>query len=247
MIYKTYAMQIYSAFDYDKIQVAELLTAETIHGYFRGMHHVALVNMAYSANQIIFDIAGHFVRETRKPVPSLFQKTLPKEPEDPTMRDFRPSANFIKHADRDWMAYKSITPLDLVGYINALCYDYRELRNAMLREGYIATHPESQKHIEGLEGKTRVGLLTEIFGIYMIGVMFGQSGYLSIEGEKIFPWLYDRTTGEDHKRTQMLNFIEDNGITIQSSGGLPDHYLTKVARPFIDPSTGTMPPKPHAG
>ena len=238
-------MRLHSAYDFDKFQTAGILTAETITGFFNGMHHVALLNLAYSANQIIFDVARHFARETQRTVPSLFQKTLPTQPQDPTLQNFRPSANFIKHADRDWKAFKTIAPWELIGYINALCYDYRSLRDAMLDEGYIATHPESQQRMVGLTEESRIGLLTEIFATYMIAVMFGNNaGHLSNNGQEIFPWLYDSSRTEQSKREEMRAFLEDNGINLRSSGGLPDHYLTGIARPIREPSNDTKCPKP---
>jgi hypothetical protein len=236
----------HSATHYDKFQVAGILTAQAILGYFSSMHHLAVLNMAYSANQIIFDVTKHCVKKTGKPVPSLFQKTAPKS-DDVVMQNMLPSANFIKHADRDWDKHHEIEPNDLLGYLNALCHDYRSLRDALIGHDFIRRHPESQKDIDGLNERSCVDLLVEIYPQYMLGLMFGGSTDDDlIPFRDVCPRAFSGATMQDNKNA-VRDFLVENGFDFGLSGGLPDYYMTQVARPILDPLTDRSNPKPRAG
>ena len=239
-------MNSVNAFHYDKFQVAGILTAQAILGYFNSMHHLAVLNMAYSANQIIFDVTKHFVKKTRQPIPSIFQKTLPNS-DDVVMQNMRPSANFIKHADRDWDKHHEIEPGDLFGYLNALCHDYTSLRDALIGHDFIRKHPESQKQIDGLNEKSRVDLLVEIYPQYMLGQMFGALNDDDLMPFRVVcPRAFSGATMHDNKNA-VREFLVENGFDFGLSGGLPDYYMTKVARPILDPSTDKLNPTPRVG
>ncbi len=239
-------MKILDAFEYDKFQIAGILTSEGIYGFFANTHHVSVLNNVYAANQIIYDISKKYFKLTGRNVPSLFHKTR-SQWNDPVLEDYRLSANFIKHADKDWEQFRPINPADILGYINALTYDYRGLRDCLLNDGYIARHDEAKKEIAGLDECSRVDLLVEIFPQYMTNILFGQSaGSFDLKLIKLMPEL--RGNFSEHlKRKAVFDFIQKHDIHLRGSGGLPDYYMTQVARPNLDSLVDIKPPTHRAG
>lgn len=237
----------YSTNQYDKFQIASILSSEAIVSFFHGAHHLAVLNNVHAASQIIHDVFNNYHTAFPRERTGLITHRQPDGQRDPLIADIHPKANFLKHAKKDWMKTKDISDLDAFTYLNTLCYDYRVLRDHLLGDNLIKPHAESQKTIEDFESTLHGDLLFEIFSQYMWASLFHHN-----ENGTRLP-IQDKCPNAfgfqaHNAKKQIAEFLEDNGLGFGASHGMADYYMTNAARPILENSSiDRSNPRPRAG
>ena len=91
----------YDVDQYDKFQIASILSSEAIVSFFHGAHHLAVLNNVHAASQILHDIFNNYHAAYPRKRTGLITHRRPDGERDPLIADIHPKVNFLKHAKKD--------------------------------------------------------------------------------------------------------------------------------------------------
>ena len=134
-----------TGYEIDKLQIASLRLADTIHGFYAGNSTITTVDNARAANTIIRDIREFYQKRQYIPPTELWSDDRTTEhPRDAfwvassfSGQVIRSLSNFTKHAKTDSDAVKEVWPFVDILALTTASIDYGQLLHVLRKSGLV--------------------------------------------------------------------------------------------------------------